>query len=88
MSGFEFLQTYLRDPAEAEQLALETRRREAEERQREDDARAETAQMWVAVDAEDLPDEDARKRERLRPIVEAYLSGQITRAEYERRLAG
>lgn len=51
-------------------------------------AKAETREMWEAVNVSNLSPEDQAKRERIRPVVEAYLDGHVTRAEYEHRLAG
>jgi hypothetical protein len=43
--------------------------------------------MWEGVVQSELGPEDRRKAEQMAPVVKAYLSREIERGEYERRLA-
>jgi hypothetical protein len=49
--------------------------------------RSEVASQWEAVVQSKLGPEDRAKAERMAPVVKAYLSREIERDEYERRLA-
>jgi hypothetical protein len=82
VAGYSFLVDYLRDP----DGAMERERERPQENGHAD--LAETRSMWQQVIASDLSPEDQAKAERIGPIVTAYLTGEIDRSEYERRLAG
>ena len=53
-----------------------------------DPHRHEIASMWERVVQSELGPDDRAKAERMSPVVKAYLSREIERDEYNRRLAG